>query len=318
MGVSIQIFYLIIPFSHFLFISLLNLWGNVQTISSMKIMVLLAIMSNILGTCEKGAANDTISNLPPSIYFNVSYGSDPKQVMDIYLPAGRTTASTKVMFLIHGGSWSGGDKKDFRTYIDSIKKYLPHYAIVNVNYRLANYSQNRFPTQENDIKAALTFVMNKSGEYAISENVVLLGASAGAHLALLQAYKYAEPVKVKAVVSFFGPSDIAEIYNNPVHPQVPMLLQVLLGGTPAENPEIYHQSSPVYFVTPETCPTLLFQGGMDPLVSPRQSALLKDKLQKAGVANKLIVYPNEGHGWRGLSLGDSFKHITGFLKVQVK
>lgn len=283
----------------------------------MKSMVLLAVLSNILTTGVASFAN-TISRLPSATYFNVAYGPDLKQVMDIYLPAGRTKASTKIMFLIHGGSWSGGDKQSFKAYVDSLQQYLPDYAFVNVNYRLATYTANRFPAQENDIKAALGFVMDKSDEYTISHKVVLLGASAGAHLALLQAYKYTEPVKVQAVISFFGPTDIEDIYNNPVHPQVPLLMQVLMGGTPVTNPAMYKQSSPVNFVTSESCPTLLFHGSKDPLVNPKQSALLKDKLQLAGVVNELIVYPDEGHGWHGRNLGDSFSRISRFLHEQVK
>ena len=286
----------------------------------MKIMVLLAVMSTMLATgYARGSVKDTvISDLPSSTYLNVAYGSDPKQVMDVYLPAGRNVSSTKVMFLIHGGSWSGGDKSTFSGYVDSLKRHLPTYALVNINYRLANFSQNKFPTQENDIKAAITAVISKAGDYNISNKAVLLGASAGAHLALLQAYKYMDPVQIKAVVSFFGPTDIADMYNFPAYPQVPQLLQLLLGGTPSSNPEVYRQSSPINFVTQQTCPTLIFQGGRDLLVNPKQATLLEDTLKKAGVVSELIVYPNEGHGWHGLSLGDSFEKIGEFLKENVE
>lgn len=286
----------------------------------MKTFVLLALMSNFISSCSvRGAITDTtISDLPSTTYSNVAYGADPKQVMDIYLPAGRSGSSTKIVFLIHGGSWSGGDKTSFYSYMDSLKKHLPDYALVNINYRLANFTQNKFPTQENDIKSALTTFMSKTGDYNISRDVVLLGASAGAHLALLQAYKYTDPVKVKAVVSFFGPTDIADMYNSPAYPQVPELLQLLLGGTPTSDPEVYRQSSPISFVTTETCPTLIFQGGKDLLVNPRQATILEDTLKKAGVITELIIYPDEGHGWRGLSLGDSFEKIGDFLKENVE
>ena len=96
-------------------------------------------------------------------------------------------------------------------------------------------------------------------------------------------------------------------------PQVPALLELLLGGNPVDNTAAYHDSSPVSYVTRNSCPTLLFQGGKDALVNPKQAELLRDKLKKEGVVNELIVYPNEGHGWHGKSLGDSFDNITRFL-----
>lgn len=285
----------------------------------MKIILLLAMMSNMISaSCKQGDLAHVRSLLPAATYLNVAYGPDARQVMDVYLPAGRTSAFTKVMFLLHGGSWSGGDKSSFTGYVDSLKKRLPDYAFVNVNYRLASFAANQFPAQENDVKAAVSFVTGKSAAYAVSKEIVLLGASAGAHLALLQAYKYTDPVKVKAVVSFFGPSDITDMYEHPIHPQVPLLLQILMGGTPESNAASYRQSSPVNYITDQSCPTLLFQGGKDMLVNPRQSKALKDKLEDAGVVNELVLYPDEGHGWTGATLSGSFDKISDFLQNHVQ
>ena len=282
----------------------------------MKSLVALAIMSNMLTVA--GCDKTSTYAIPAETISNVAYGPDQKQVYDIYLPENRSHTSTKVMFLFHAGSWSGGDKADFVFYIDSLKKYLPGYAFVNVNYRLANFTANKFPTQENDVRSAVNAVMKKADGYAISEKVVILGASAGGHLALLQSYKYTDSVKVSAVISFFGPTDIADMYNNPANSQIPYWIEVLLGGTPEQNSDIYHQSSPVNFVTPETAPTLLFQGAKDPLVKTSQATLLKNKLDAAGVPNQVIIYPNEGHGWIGSTLSDSFQKIAHFLALHVK
>jgi dipeptidyl aminopeptidase/acylaminoacyl peptidase len=49
-----------------------------------------------------------------------------------------------------------------------------------------------------------------------------------------------------------------------------------------------------------------------------QSILLKNKLDVARVINKLVIYPNEGHGWTGTSLDDSYHQIQGFLTTHVK
>ena len=96
---------------------------------------------------------------------NIAYGSDPKQKMDMYLPAGRSIDSTKVMVIIHGGGWREGDKSDFTPYMNSLQQRLPGYAIFNLNYRLAGDNKNLFPSQENDIKAAIEFIYSKRSEY---------------------------------------------------------------------------------------------------------------------------------------------------------
>ncbi|MEO7922581.1 MAG: alpha/beta hydrolase [Chitinophagaceae bacterium] len=249
---------------------------------------------------------------------NVAYGADPAQKIDIYLPAGRTIVSTKVIVLIHGGGWSTGDKADFNAYVDTLKRRLPGYAIFNINYRLATGAPNLFPTQENDVKAAIEFIYNKRGEYMVSDKFVLLGASAGAHLSLLQAYKNTTPVKIKAVVDFFGPTDLVDMYNNPASIFAPpSALVAVVGATPISNPVLYQQSSPINFVTAQTPPTIILQGGVDILVSPNQSVALKNKLLSFGVVHQYVFYPTENHGWTGANLVDSFNKIQAFLEANV-
>ncbi|HEX6848971.1 MAG TPA: alpha/beta hydrolase [Chitinophagaceae bacterium] len=247
---------------------------------------------------------------------NVSYGANAQQKMDVYLPANRNTSSTKVMIMIHGGGWNTGDKSDFDQYVDSLKKREPDYAIFNINYRLAN-PPDIFPAQEQDVKAAVEFIYNKRTEYGISDKFVLLGASAGAHLALLQGYKYTTPVKPKAIIDFFGPTDLVGMYNNPPNPLVQPLLNAVLGATPVTNNTIYTQSSPINFVSTQSPPTLILHGGTDFVVSPSQSGSLDTKLSASGVIYQYIFYPNEGHGWVGANLVDSFNKIEAFLATHV-
>jgi acetyl esterase/lipase len=198
-----------------------------------------------------------------------------------------------------------------------MKKREPSYAIFNINYRLA-ITPDLFPAQEQDVKAAMEYIFNKRTEFNISDKFVLVGASAGGHLALLQAYKYSTPVKPKAVVDFFGPTDLADMYNNPANPLVPVLLSTILGGTPTSNSTLYTQSSPLNFVSPQVPPTIILHGGIDNLVSPSQSASLDAKLTISGVTHQYVFYPAEGHGWEGATLTDSFNKILAFLAANVQ
>ena len=146
----------------------------------------------------------------------------------------------------------------------------------------------------------------------------MLGASAGGHLSLLQAYKYSSPVKIKAVVDFFGPVDLVDMYNNPASIFAPpAALAAVVGATPTTNLTLYQQSSPINFVTAQSPPTIILQGGVDPLVSPSQSVALKTKLLAMGVINQYVFYPTESHGWTGANLTDSFDKIAVFLIANV-
>lgn len=260
---------------------------------------------------EEPAATDTTM-------LNVVYGTDALQKMDIYIPAAASMNNTKVIVLIHGGAWSSGDKSDFNVFVDSLKNRLPGYAIFNINYRLSTGATHTFPAQENDVKTAIEFIYSKRAEYKISDKFVLLGASAGGHLALLQGYKYTTPVKIKAIVSFFGPTNMTDLYNNPASPLIPATtIAQIVGATPVSNPTLYTQSSPITFANVNSSATMLLHGGLDPLVSPSQAVALDNKLQLAGAVHQYIFYPTEGHGWTGANLTHSFNAIQSFLSLNV-
>ncbi|MFV0606157.1 MAG: prolyl oligopeptidase family serine peptidase [Niabella sp.] len=242
-------------------------------------------------------------------YTNVTYGTDTKQVMDIYLPEGRTTSNTKVLILIHGGGWAGGDKADFKIVIDSLKNRLPGWAIFNLNYRLGALGVNLFPTQENDIKTAIQHIYNRMGEYKISSQWVYAGASAGGHLAMLQGYKNNSLIKPKAVINYFGPADLdALLATTNADLITKLLFNGLFNGT-------NYASSPIHFINAQTPPTITFQGGKDGLVPPTLQTALHAKLKANGIAEEYNFYENENHGFGEAAMTQSYNSIVAFLKI---
>jgi acetyl esterase/lipase len=279
--------------------------------------------------CKKSNTPDVI---PPDVPVvataistnDVAYGTNALQKFDMVLPAGRTTATTKVLIIIHGGSWIGGDKADMTPVVNSIKASLPDYAFFNLNYRLANAATGTdfFPTQENDVKAAVDFIYSKRAEYKISDKIAILGASAGAHLALLQAYKNATP-KIKAVIDLYGPTDMADMFNNPASAAVPAynisyITTGTLTGSPTANPTQFFVNSPINFVTAQSPPTIMFHGTADQIVRYQQSTLLQAKLNLNNVTNQYVPYAGEGHAYAGASLSDTFIKTIAFLNLHVQ
>lgn len=283
----------------------------------LKVLALLATITLSVTSCQK-------ENEPPSAetplaektITDTSYGTDPRHKMDIYLPADRNE-KTKTIVLIHGGGWTDGSKADLTPAMPELKKNFPLYAIANINYRLAaNGNINLFPTQENDVKAAINFLVDNSDELHISKNIVLTGFSAGAHLALLHGYKNDPDKHIKAIVDFFGPTDLTVFGSLSIVQQ--LILINVTGKTYEADPDIYRESSPVKFISGQSPPTIVLQGGADPLVPPSQADLLIEKLEENNVTNQLVLYPNEGHGWSGNNLLDSFVKIKAFLEANAQ
>ena len=228
---------------------------------------------------------------------NLAFGSDAAQKMDLYLPANRTDTGTKILVMIHGGAWSAGDKSDFTSNIAALQGGLANYAVANINYRLAvPPSTNLWPTQQTDVNAAIDFIIANANYYHYNANkIVLLGASAGAHLAMLKAYRYNTNKNIKAVVNYFGPTDMSDLYyfQTGINKQ---LFEIFMAGTPTTNATAYSNASPINFITAAAPPTIIFHGTADDVVPIRQSSSLRVALQTAGVINQYVPYSGEGHG----------------------
>jgi acetyl esterase/lipase len=280
----------------------------------MKNFILIIIIAGFFSWKKETTASP--EKIPALVILNVAYGNDPAQKMDLYLPAGRSADTTKLIVMIHGGAWISGDKSDFTGSVPRIQQLFPGYAIANINYRLASIVGNYFPVQENDVKAAVQFLIQKRNEYLFSEKLVLFGGSAGGHLAALHAYKYTTPA-VKVVVDFFGPTDLVALYDSYSAPSRAGL-QLLLGGTPATNPTMYFNSSPVNFVTSTSSPTIIIHGDADDVVPLEQSVILKNKLQLMNVPHQLEIYPGMAHdNWPDPVMNNALSKIRVFVYAHI-
>lgn len=263
--------------------------------------------------CNSGDnLSEDVANLPERNLPGVSYGSDPEQKMDVYLPANRNS-ETKVIVLIHGGGWSGGSRADFAYAVPWLKAFFPNHAIVNLDYRLGTQQSPGFPKQIEDITKALDFVT--SSDYQVSDDFALVGASAGAHLSMLYAYEHDEDHEVKAVASIVGPTD----FTDPAYVGNPLFqygLTALVGNANYQaNPEIFLEVSPKTHVNAQSPPTIQFNGGQDPLIPVTQQSRLVEKLDEAGVYNEAYLYPQGGHGnWDAVTNADFQAKLVAFLQ----
>ncbi|MEH6407833.1 MAG: alpha/beta hydrolase [Leeuwenhoekiella sp.] len=292
-----------------------------QTKFNFKTFTLLLIL--VVNSCSSSDSEENPPQeeapLSAETLTNVSYGEDSEQVYDIYLPENRAATYTKVLVLIHGGSWTQGDKADMETYVSLLKSKLPDYAIANVNYKLAAPpSTTAFPDQFLDIKTIIDDISSKSTEYSIMPEFGLIGTSAGAHLALQVDYVYDDNDMVKMIASIVGPTD----FTDPFYTQNPnyALALPLLIDTSAypENSNFAKDASPAFQVTAKSSPTIMFYGSNDELVPVSNGQLLQSKLEAAGVVNDLTIYEG-GHGtWSESSNIDLQTKMVDFIKTYLK
>lgn len=230
--------------------------------------------------------------VPPEITLKqgvtYSIANDTELKLDLYQPAGSSSAQRRPLFvLIHGGGWKSGQREDYRPY--AVRVAREGYIVASLSYRLA--ATAKFPAAARDVNSALQFLANHADEYGVDPNrIVIMGGSAGGHLAMLAGYSDDPdfkpetknpndiPYKIAAVFNFYGPCDLTTDFARNID-----VVKNFMGIDYDQSPVMYRKASPLYDISPEDPPTLIVHGTIDDIVPVEQSDILAGTLKKAGV-----------------------------------
>ncbi|MEQ8241435.1 MAG: alpha/beta hydrolase [Cyclobacteriaceae bacterium] len=200
-----------------------------------------------------------------------------------------------VLLFIHGGGWIVGDKA--ASTIDLMPYAARKWAIVNINYRLAGVA--KAPASVIDARKALEWIYeNAENYYFDTNNIVVAGESAGAHLALMTGllekndsvcgdkYVVEKDYKVNAIINWNGSANVMypEFKN---HPWL----------DPKDNFEKTAKSlSPINYLSKNSPPIISIQGTNDPFIPMEASEILHETCSNIGIKNKLVKIEGKGHG----------------------
>jgi acetyl esterase/lipase len=200
------------------------------------------------------------------VVYDARFGADTS--MDVYLPDGDDTKRPGVLF-IHGGSWSGGSKSHFEYTGRRLAR--AGYVAASIDYRLI--PKGFFPNNVKDCICALAFLRAHAEEYQLDpERIVVMGYSAGAHLASLVGLAADHPELTpdceaaggrpvalpRGVISASGPQDWRIFWD-----QSSELAEDVVGGPPDALPHVYDLASPRWHVKPGGPSFLLMQDAFD-------------------------------------------------------
>jgi len=215
--------------------------------------------------------------------------------MDIYCPTNPIKPSP-IIVRLHGGGWKEGLKED---YVNFDVYFNQGYAVANVEYRLTG--EAKAPAAVQDARGALIYLLNHAEELNIDKRkIVLLGGSAGGHLALTAGYlqnnrihdndaeAYADEIKIMAVINKYGITNLRDLMS------YSSLVEWLGGG--ANDEDFVKSLSPVDLVGNNTPPTYIVHGDKDATVPYSQSLSLEEALKLSNVKYQFTTIPNGGHG----------------------
>src|SRR4051812_21943051 len=113
----------------------------------------------------------------------IAYGTEPAQVIDLFLPKGR--GPHPVVILLHGGCFLAEYKGLAETSGIAVDLARRGYAVWNVEYRKLGEPGAGYPGTFQDVASAVDALRAQAPKYGLDlRRVIAIGHSAGGHLAL--------------------------------------------------------------------------------------------------------------------------------------
>lgn len=211
--------------------------------------------------------------------------------MDIYRPRFEKLSCPLLIF-IHGGGWVHGRKEDETAFADFFTR---GYIVANIEYRLANVAPA--PAAIQDVRSAMAYLaLHKDSLGIDTRNVIIMGSSAGAHLALMGGLlgenrifdldKQAPRLPVKAIIDKYGPADV-------LHYEALFKANKVSSawmGNRGTDTAFINSISPMSYIKRNIPPILIIHGDNDKTVPITQShALVEAILKQKGKVEYYIV-----------------------------
>jgi acetyl esterase/lipase len=226
--------------------------------------------------------------------------------------------------MVHGGSWSHGDKAT--AAYRSVCRYLASEGFVtfNVDYRLA--PTDPFPAGYDDVRRALDFLFRPStlATYDVdSSRVGVFGGSAGGNLAALLAVTdhdspaYAAGNRIRAVVDLSGPTNLTVRSTEPDGVSASFQRkQLLYLGCPtyADCPAAT-RASPEFHVTEDTAPFFIGHS-TDEFIPLWESQEFATTLRSHGVPVTFVQVEGTAHSIAQLDEAMS-RRVVAFLRAHL-
>jgi len=232
-----------------------------------------------------------------------AYGEDSSQYGELRVPT--PPGPHPVVVLIHGGCFKAAyaTLRDLAPMGDALKR--EGIATWNIEYRRLGEPGGGWSGTYLDIARGIDHLRTMSRKHDLDlGRIVLLGHSAGGHLAVWAAARprvpvgsplyTPDPLPVRGVIDLAGPLDLTANIQQYEHLCRDTVITALLGGTPATMPERYAQASPIRLL-PLGVPQVLVSGDHEDFVPMPFMKAYAAAARRVGDSVRIITIPRAGH-----------------------
>ncbi|XP_027358285.1 isoprenylcysteine alpha-carbonyl methylesterase ICME [Abrus precatorius] len=238
---------------------------------------------------------------------SIVYGDQPRNRLDLYLPAD-ISEPKPVLIFVTGGAWIIG----YKAWGSLLGLQLAERGIIVACIDYRNFPQGTISDMVNDTSQGISFVINNIANYGGDPNrIYLMGQSAGAHISsctlLDQATKEAGKEdsvswSISQIKAYFGLSGgynllnlVDHFHNRGLYRSI--FLSIMEGEQSLKkfSPAIKIQDPCLKDIIPLLPPVFLFHGTADYSIPSVASEQFADALKKAGARAELILYEGKTH-----------------------
>lgn len=259
--------------------------------------------------------------------------------MDILQP--KTKEKKPAILFVTGGGFINANKDNGI----QLRMHLAENGCVvgSISYRVAPTA--KFPEPLEDVKAAIRYLKANADRFGIDPSRVgIVGGSAGGYLTAMvgttsgtKMFDRGENLQVtsdvKAAVDLYGLSDLTQIGSDfsadvqARHRSAGATEALWVNGSPVfggrdggilADKQVAEAANPIHYISKTSAPMLLMHGTSDTVVSPSQTDLLYQALQKSGIPSERYLVTGAAHGGKYWVQEPVLKIITDFFDRYLK
>ncbi len=237
---------------------------------------------------------------------NITYQRHGRRALqlDLYRPR-HAGSPVPAVILVHGGGWRSG----YRTHLTPLAIELAEagYVVATISYRLA--PEARYPAAVHDVKAAVRWMRKNANKYGVTpDQIAVGGASAGGQIASLvgvtngmekfdpESATSSVSSNVQLILNIDGLSDFTseEARKHEDDPRKnPSAAGSWFGGRYAEKKALWHEASPIYYVS-DNMPAILFLNSARERFHVGRDEMI-EKMQSHKIPYRVETLPNTPH-----------------------
>ncbi len=228
-------------------------------------------------------------------------------LLDLYLPKKNNKQQRPAIIFVHGGGWGSGYRTNFAPFAVAMAEQ--GYVAATISYRLSD--EAKYPAAIHDAKAAIRWLRSNAKKYGVNTNqIAVAGGSAGGQIASLtgvtegiekfdpQAKKSVVSSSVQAIINIDGLSDFtseaARLYEDDPRKN-PSAAGAWFGGRYAEKATLWHEASPIFYVTKNTPPILFLISAQERFSVGHKEMI--EKMKPLGIPYQVTQLPGTPHSF---------------------